>query len=172
MKIRKAITSDASNLAALGTCVWVDTYATKGVFDGISKYVFSELATEKILALIGSKDILVIQNENCLLGYIVLGSEKESKVEVETLYVLPKFQRQGLGRTLIKKALETVNVPLWLTVWDKNKKAIDFYERLGFEEQEEIYFDLYGTKVRNIVLELHERQSSDQVRCLHVISRG
>ncbi|MCP4600783.1 MAG: GNAT family N-acetyltransferase [Proteobacteria bacterium] len=154
MKIRKAIQSDAANLAALGTCVWVDTYATQGVFEDISKYVFSELVTDRILALIGSKDIFVIQNENSLLGYIVLDSEKEKKVEIETLYILPRFQGQGLGRKLIEKAKEAVTVPLWLSVWDKNLKAINFYQRLGFEERGEICFDLYGTQIRNIVLKM------------------
>jgi len=155
MDTRKAIHSDAENLAALAICVWVDTYATYGVFDAISKYVFCELTVDKMTALIESKDVFVIQGENSLLGYIVLNAEKETKVEIETLYVLPGFQGKGLGTFLIEKAIDFVNAPVWLSVWDKNRKAINFYQRFGFEERGELYFDLYGIEIRNIVLELN-----------------
>jgi ribosomal protein S18 acetylase RimI-like enzyme len=154
MKIRKADKNDAANIAALGICVWIDTYATEGVFDKISRYVFSELIEEKILELISNKNVLVIVEENRLLGYIVLGAEKENKVEIETLYVLPKFHGQGIGRQLIKEALNIFQKSLWLSVWELNNKAIGFYQKLGFKETRELYFDLYGDKIRNIVLEL------------------
>ena len=42
----------------------------------------------------------------------------------------------------------------WLSAWELNHKAIGFYKKNGFKEKGEIYFDLYGDKIRNIVLEI------------------
>ncbi|MCK4707835.1 MAG: GNAT family N-acetyltransferase, partial [Gammaproteobacteria bacterium] len=83
MKIRKATRSDALNISAIGACVWVDTYATEGVSDEISKYVATEFTAEKASLLIKNKTVLVSENENSILGYMVLGSEKNNKTEIE-----------------------------------------------------------------------------------------
>jgi diamine N-acetyltransferase len=154
MMIRKAKDSDASNIAALGMCVWVDTYAAEGVFDKISKFIFSEFTKQKILKLINSKTVFVSENEKCLLGYIVLGPAKGDKVEIETLYVLPRLHGAGLGKQLLEQVLKSPHKNFWLSTWELNHKAIGFYKKFGFEETDELYFDLYGDKIRNIVLEI------------------
>lgn len=153
MEIRKAINSDALNISALGMCVWVDTYATTGVFDKISKYIFSELTENKIFEIIRNKTVFVCSKEECLLGYIVLGPETENKIEIETLYVLPKFQEKGVGKLLLEHALLSQSTIYWLSVWELNHNAIGFYMKNGFKETGEMYFDLYGDKIRNVVLE-------------------
>jgi len=155
MKIRKADEHDAINVAAVGICVWVDTYATEGVFDRISQFVLTEFVEEKVRNAIRDKHVVgYFHEQGGLLGYIVLGPEADDKVEIENLYILPKFQGQGLGRGLIQYVRDFTVKPLWLSVWDLNAKAIGFYRKLGFEETGELIFDLYGEKIRNIVLEL------------------
>ena len=128
MEIRKAFASDALNIAAIGMCVWIDTYATEGVYDKISRFVFSEITEEKILEIIKSKTVLVSINNSRLSGYIVLGQEK-----------------------LIERSLKPHAKVYWLSAWELNRKAINFYSKLGFQEKGELYFDLYGDKIRNIV---------------------
>lgn len=50
---------------------------------------------------------------------------------IEQFYILPAFQRQGIGSALLKKAQQ--NYPL-LQLWtfQKNKTARSFYEKHGF----------------------------------------
>ena len=153
MEIRKAVESDAANIAAVGMCVWVDTYATEGVFDNISRYVFCEFTKDKIIEVIRKKTVLIVSDDSCLLGYIMLNREQENKVEIETLYILPRFHRNGIGRLLIEEALKSFPKSFWVSVWELNHKAISFYTKIGFKETGELYFDLYGDKIRNIVLE-------------------
>jgi diamine N-acetyltransferase len=57
-------------------------------------------------------------------------------LEIERLYIYPKYQNQGLGEIIlnevkIKAVLENKKY-IWLGVWEHNLKAIKFYERSGF----------------------------------------
>ena len=154
MEIRRAIEGDAPDIGALSICVWVDTYATEGVYDKISKFVYSEFTEEKILEVIRNKIVYVATNEDNLTGYIVLSSDTDSKIEIETLYVMPKFQREGVGKQLIQQSLALAGKTIWLSTWELNHRAIAFYNKIGFKETGEIFFDLYGDKIRNVVLEI------------------
>ncbi len=57
-------------------------------------------------------------------------------LEIERIYVLKKFQGRKVGQLLFDKALEISGKIkaefVWLGVWEKNEKAIRFYEKNGF----------------------------------------
>lgn len=57
-------------------------------------------------------------------------------IEIERIYVLKSFQKKGLGKELFNQAIEIAKEvgaeKIWLGVWEKNKNAIQFYEKLGF----------------------------------------
>jgi diamine N-acetyltransferase len=62
-----------------------------------------------------------------------LGNES---LEIERIYIKNKFQKKGLGKYLINKAIkiavERNKKKIWLGVWEKNEKAICFYKKIGF----------------------------------------
>ena len=62
----------------------------------------------------------------------------DAGVEVESLYVLRRFQGQRIGRQLLDRALEEARTGgasyVWLGVWERNEKAIRFWKRQGFVE--------------------------------------
>ncbi|WP_411210154.1 GNAT family N-acetyltransferase [Bacillus safensis] len=62
-----------------------------------------------------------------------MGSEA---LEIERIYIKQSFQKQGLGRYLIDQAIEIAKnhhkQDVWLGVWEHNKAAIAFYQKLGF----------------------------------------
>ncbi len=57
-------------------------------------------------------------------------------LEVERIYVAKEFQGTGLGRRLMEEAVrlatEQKKEYIWLGVWEKNERAIRFYEGKGF----------------------------------------
>ena len=59
-------------------------------------------------------------------------------MELERIYVLPQYQGAGLGEHILSKvkkmALLQHKTMLWLGVWEKNERAIRFYQRQGFEK--------------------------------------
>lgn len=60
----------------------------------------------------------------------------EKSLEIERIYVRKKFQKQGLGKYLMDKAIaiatELNKRAIWLGVWEKNQNAIAFYSKNGF----------------------------------------
>src|SRR5205085_11664475 len=77
-------------------------------------------------------------------GYIKLRTNNElpqlknkKSIELERIYVLKHFQGMGLGYRFIEFAIEFAQSKgfntIWLGVWTRNKKAISFYKKCGFE---------------------------------------
>jgi diamine N-acetyltransferase len=60
----------------------------------------------------------------------------DESLEIERIYIRNKFQKQGLGKYLLNKAIEIAmeqkKEKIWLGVWEKNENAIAFYMKLGF----------------------------------------
>ena len=75
----------------------------------------------------------------------------DTSMEIERLYVLSDFKRQGLGSMLINQAFERAwNQSLskiWLGVWEHNEPAQRFYQAMGFKRTGEHAFTL-GTDVQ------------------------
>ena len=59
-------------------------------------------------------------------------------LEIERIYVKKEFQGRGVGKDLLEFALDIARQSgkqfAWLGVWEKNEKAIGFYQSLGFQQ--------------------------------------
>ena len=69
-----------------------------------------------------------------IVGLVRLIGDGFSSVFVQDLIVLPTYQRQGIGSTLMKKALsdykDTYQIQL---ATEESEKTLGFYRSLGFE---------------------------------------
>ncbi len=153
-------------IAALGLQVWLHTYATNGVSDDIAQYVLRQFTQDSIGALLVDPDrcVLVAMAPGNLLGYATLAFAAEHSgitTEIETLYVQEHFLRKGIGSALLYRAINearsrTASADVWLSVNANNGRAIAFYDAAGFVADGEMYFDLNGTRHRNIILVARE----------------
>jgi ribosomal protein S18 acetylase RimI-like enzyme len=76
---------------------------------------------------------------------ILLVERQSHEIHLRTLYLLPRYQGQGIGSTLVsalQKEAVTRCLPLRLQVLKVNP-AKHFYERLGFSVLEETEYFLY-----------------------------
>jgi len=83
------------------------------------------------------KNIFVAEEENKLIGFIRISKIKQNEwcgkcAELEEIFVLQKYQGKGIGKKLIKKTKEKTE-RLCLMTHPKNKKAVEFYKKLGFK---------------------------------------
>jgi diamine N-acetyltransferase len=103
---------------------------------------FNVKQLEKELSNIFSRFFFVYFN-NEVAGYLKVNSHDaqsenmgEDSLEIERIYVRAKFQKLGLGKYLINKAIEIAveqgKNKIWLGVWEKNENAIAFYKKIGF----------------------------------------
>lgn len=90
-----------------------------------------------------SSQFFFVYFNNELAGYLKINtdnaqSEKmgEDALEVERIYIRNKYQKVGLGKYLLNKAIEIAmelsKRKIWLGVWENNENAIAFYSKMGF----------------------------------------
>ncbi|CQR55227.1 GNAT family N-acetyltransferase [Paenibacillus riograndensis] len=97
---------------------------------------------EKELSHIFTQFFLIYSNHEAA-GYLKVNTNEaqseemgDEALEIERIYIKHKFQKHGLGKVLLNKALEIAveqnKKKIWLGVWEKNENAIAFYKKMGF----------------------------------------
>ena len=85
-------------------------------------------------ALTHSLAIYLARDGEKIVGLVRLIGDGFSSVFVQDLIVLPTYQRQGIGSTLMKQALsdykDTYQIQL---ATEQTEKTLEFYRSLGFE---------------------------------------
>ena len=85
-------------------------------------------------ALSHSLVIYLALDGDAVVGLIRLVGDGFSSVLVQDLIVLPSYQRQGIGRSLMKEALEDYKDAYQVQlVTEQTEKTLGFYRSLGFE---------------------------------------
>ena len=85
-------------------------------------------------ALSQSLVIYLALDGDAVVGLIRLVGDGFSSVFVQDLIVLPSYQRQGIGRSLMKEALEDYKDAYQVQlVTEQTEKNLGFYRSMGFE---------------------------------------
>ena len=85
-------------------------------------------------ALSQSLVIYLALDGDAVVGLIRLVGDGFSSVFVQDLIVLPSYQRQGIGRSLMKEALEDYKDAYQVQlVTDQTERTLGFYRSMGFE---------------------------------------
>jgi len=90
-----------------------------------------------------SSEFFFVSVNNEVAGYLKLNTNEaqsepmgEESLEIERIYIKSEFQKHGLGKILLNRAIEIAREQnknkIWLGVWEKNDNAIAFYKKLGF----------------------------------------
>jgi len=76
--------------------------------------------------------------DGSLAGYFCL-IPTEEKWELDSLFVLPPYQNQGIGTQILEFARKEAHGNLFFFVFKENTNAIRLYERMGFRIVKEIH---------------------------------
>lgn len=85
-------------------------------------------------------EVYVYENGSQIEGFIGLSDEY-----IEGIFVREDMQSQGIGKLLLNFVKEK-KTELYLNVYQKNTRAIHFYQREGFEIQREGLDEVTGEK--------------------------
>ncbi|OGK30107.1 hypothetical protein A3I56_00395 [Candidatus Roizmanbacteria bacterium RIFCSPLOWO2_02_FULL_43_10] len=143
MKITKATKDDWKVIQQLNSQVFLNDEDHDDDLD--LSWPFSEAGIKyyKNLADGSYGHCLIVCIEDEPVGYVALaikdfGYRKSKYVEVENIGVCPEHRSKGIGESLIcaseEWALKQGAKKLYVAAYWKNKKAIQFYKRNGFEE--------------------------------------
>lgn len=166
--LREAGSRDLPALATLATETFRQAFADDNDphdFEAYAREAFSQsrLAAE----LLDTKNtffVAVDEPSQHLLGYAKLrrgtpaaGGRGERPIELERIYVDRSQLGSGLGARLMEHCLsvaaEEGRDSIWLGVWERNRRAIGFYERWGFEVVGKQIFQLGSDAQTDLVME-------------------
>jgi mycothiol synthase len=98
--------------------------------------------------LADASDILFLLHRHQPIGFLWIHWLEFDQAEIEPLGILPAYQGQGLGRSLLLAGLEQIAQggvrQASVGVWQENKAAIRFYERLDFVQDQTVTFLAYN----------------------------
>jgi diamine N-acetyltransferase len=142
---KKCTLEDSSKLQEISYETFNETFNDQNSPENMIAYLeraFNLNQLEKELSIISSQFFFVYFN-NEVAGYLKINTKDaqseemgEESLEIERIYIKNKFQKHGLGKYLLNKALEIAmelnKTKIWLGVWEKNENAIAFYKKMGF----------------------------------------
>jgi ribosomal protein S18 acetylase RimI-like enzyme len=164
LRLRTGSSTDAASIAALATLVFLDTYATHGVRPDLAREAFHGYSQQAFLArLAESQRRFIVAEDDGLVGFAeLLCSNLSSPVvpvwggELVRLYVQPRAQRGGIGRALIREVEKLGSASwlpsIWLSVWEDNAGALEFYRQVGYAEVGTTTYSFEGNSYGNRVL--------------------
>jgi len=159
--------SDIKGLQRIGRETFAASFGAENSASDMQKYLDENFNTEKVKSELENPDaeFYFAETDQQIVGYLKINTGNtqtetsiENALEIERIYVLAPYQGQGVGRLLFDKALEIAKSKavenLWLGVWEKNLKAIRFYEKNGFVAFDQHIFKLGDDKQTDIMMKL------------------
>ena len=153
--IKQATLSDLNAIIEISHTTFAETFAHLNKKEDIDHYLTNNFSESNLAKEINDPDsffYLIFQDKE-VAGYLklnVLAAQTEkahsSALEIERIYVSAKYHGRRFGKKLLTKALEiarSLNKDyVWLGVWEKNEKAINFYIKNNFVRFGEHAFQL------------------------------
>jgi ribosomal protein S18 acetylase RimI-like enzyme len=138
--IREATTEDAALIADLSRETFYDTFAAGNAKEDMDKFLNEQFTREALMQEVGAEGniflIALINNE--VAGYARLREKDADSIEIARIYAATIMIGKGVGKTLMEESVRIARNKkkdfIWLGVWEKNERAIKFYERFGFEK--------------------------------------
>ena len=155
MIIKAASSANLSNIAALHIRSWRDAYA------GILPAAFLGDPLERALTRywcdvdLQPGDVVLVAENNSLCGFIAVWCRPAPYLD--NLHVLPSLRAQSIGTALLKSAaaelLARAHKSAYLWVFERNPKAIRFYQRMGGVVAAKAPQDIFGYSIPSLKIE-------------------
>lgn len=147
IEINKIDADDVLQLQNLGRKTFSETFAAHNPPENLDVYLSESFDTDKLTRELNNPDsaFYFAYYDKKLVGYLKVNFGKaqtelidSDSMEIERIYVLNEFQGKKIGQALFVHALKIAKDAsckyIWLGVWEKNHKALNFYRKNGFAE--------------------------------------
>jgi ribosomal protein S18 acetylase RimI-like enzyme len=144
-QIIRATTKDAKLLSKVGKASFLVAHGHSASKEDIKNYVALNFSEDNFLLELENPENLyfLISYNNKIAGYskIVLNTVNENITATNTtllsrIYLLKEFYGLHLGKELlnfnVNFSKQNKQSGIWLAVWIENKRAINFYQKMGF----------------------------------------
>ena len=160
MLLQKVNIQSLKRIQQIGRTTFEETFSTFNTAENMLSYLENEFSTEKLTEELlepNSEFYIVSENEK-VIGYLKVNigaAQTEfnaaNSLEIQRIYVLKTYHGKKVGQLLYAQAEELAQKKqvdfIWLGVWEKNERAIHFYQKNGFEIIDQHIFKL-GTDLQ------------------------
>lgn len=163
IRVAKANPEDVRGILNVLYGTWLSTYPNEeyGITVDDIKYRFKDSFKEenlkkreqRIKEARENEIKLIVKEREKIIGLIYIDINPENN-RLTAIYVLPQYQRKGMGYLLWEEAKKHIDLKkkTLVQVASYNTKAINFYKKLGFKETGKIWFEeKYRMKSGNII---------------------
>jgi ribosomal protein S18 acetylase RimI-like enzyme len=148
VSIRRATPDDAGLLAKMGARTFKAAFGAANRQEDMDQYISTSFSKAHIAAqIIDSSTVFLLAFEaGRTVGYVMLRTgdrpnavKGDKSVELVRFYLEKDVIGKGYASVLMKTCLEAAKTDgyrtIWLGVWEKNTRAIRFYQKWGFKKK-------------------------------------
>lgn len=146
IRIETPTFADLEELTAVAKQTFVQSHGHSASKNDVDSYLEANYSVDIFKAEINNPDFVyrVLFYNNELVGYSkvvynnpISAINEMNITKLDRIYILEKFHGSGLGVKLfnynINLAKDNGQLGIWLFTWIENKRAIGFYEKMGFK---------------------------------------
>lgn len=143
--IRPATLPDLAQLQQIGRQTFFETFAASNSAQNMQAYLAEGFADDKLTAELHNPHsaFYLAEHGHAVIGYLKVNTgpaqtelQATNALEIERIYVLQAYHGRQVGQLLYQQAMQLAAQQrveyVWLGVWEKNPRAIRFYEKNGF----------------------------------------
>ena len=161
---RKPLIGDIRQLSVLYKQVYIQTYGVEGVSQEFADFIIHEFSEQRIEEKLADPNHLffIAEHKGNPVGVleVVFGRSspltKTVSPEINKLYILERFCHLGIGSQLMQLAedeLRTLGYQhVWLWVFIKNNRAINFYQKHRYDCIGTSWFQMSDNQYENKVM--------------------
>lgn len=167
INIKKVELNEIDDLQKISRQTFAETFASENSSDNMIVYLDQVLSSKKLMSELSNinTEFYFVKYANKVIGYLKLNFgrsqteiQDEKAVEIERIYVLKEFHGKNIGQLLYDKAIQIARQKnadyVWLGVWEKNPRAIRFYQKNGFVAFDKHLFKLGDDEQTDIMMKL------------------
>lgn len=160
MHLQKVNIQSLALIQQIGRTTFEETFSTFNTAENMLSYLENEFSTEKLTEelLEPNSEFFIVSVNEKVIGYLKVNigaAQTEfnaaNSLEIQRIYVLKTYHGKKVGQLLYAQAEELAQKKqvdfIWLGVWEKNERAIHFYQKNGFEIIDQHIFKL-GTDLQ------------------------
>lgn len=157
--------ADSKDLQTISKATFIETFGQDNTEEDLAEYLEKAYNQKQLIDEIKrtNSGFYFIYADQKIAGYLKLNINDaqmeeivDNALEVERIYVLQQYQGLKLGKQLMEFAMQRAKVlnkaGIWLGVWEKNEKALRFYQHYGFQKISEHVFQLGQDKQTDFIL--------------------
>ncbi len=147
IEFRKCTRDDLTYLVQISKSTFCEAFEADNDPEDFNAYMDSAFSTTQLQKELSQEHttFYFVIGKGQVLGYFKLNEfDAQSEfhevigIELERVYITSGYQGKGIGRQVLNQIFEIAKTRkkhyVWLGVWQRNPRAIKFYEAYGFQK--------------------------------------